>query len=74
MKKGSFPKSVPRFTSVILAVNAGGRAQAFRCINKAAELSVGNASKISLRADCFVPESLCRLSAELSVLEIKEKK
>lgn len=73
-QKGSCPKSVPQFISVILAVNARGRAQSLCCINRAAELSVGNASKSSFPADYFVLESLCRISAQLFVLGIKKKK
>lgn len=73
-RKGSCPKSVPQFISAILAVNARGRAQSLRCINRAAELSVGNASKSSFPADYFVLESLCRISAQLFVLGIKKKK
>lgn len=73
-QKGSCPKSLPQFVSVILAVNARGRVQSVCCINRVGELSVGNVSKSSFSSDCFVLERLCRISPELFVLGIKGEK
>lgn len=68
------PKSLLQFISVILAVNARGRVQFLSCLNRVGERYVGNTSKSSFPSDCFVLETLCRISGELFVLGIKRKK
>lgn len=70
-QKGSYPKSLLQFISVILAVSARGRVQSVWCTNRVSELSVGNTSKSSFPSECFILEILCRISAELSVLGFK---
>lgn len=68
------PKFLLPFISVILGVNARGRVQSLCCLNRMGELYVGNTSKSSFPSDCFVLETLCRISGELFVLGIKRKK